>query len=96
MGKHRSDKRSRNVVSSDEEDGPSSSKNQKTDHAREDEFGNLFDEEERERLNQMSEKDREIAIYKRMEMNQMLKTRLFYKLVLLININDNAYFWLLF
>lgn len=91
MGKqHKSEKRARNVVSSDDEDIPDN-KNQKIDNKvilincylfnfiiiQDGESDELFDEEERKKLSLMSEKDRETEIFKRIEMNQILKTRFF-------------------
>ncbi|KAI1719690.1 plus-3 domain-containing protein [Ditylenchus destructor] len=73
MGKH---KRSRNVVSSDEDDLPEP-KGSKIEDSKETEDDDLmiFDEEDRKKLNMMSEKEREIEIYKRIEQREIMKTR---------------------
>ncbi|KAI1720458.1 plus-3 domain-containing protein [Ditylenchus destructor] len=73
MGKH---KRSRNVVSSDEDDLPEP-KGSKIEDSKEIEDDDLmiFDEEDRKKLNMMSEKEREIEIYKRIEQREIMKTR---------------------
>ncbi|KAF7637307.1 Plus3 domain-containing protein [Meloidogyne graminicola] len=64
MSKNKSDKKQNVSSDSNNEEG-----------INDDEFDLSMDENERERFNQMSEKEREIEIFKRLEQRELMKTR---------------------
>uniref|UniRef100_A0A915E9E7 Plus3 domain-containing protein n=1 Tax=Ditylenchus dipsaci TaxID=166011 RepID=A0A915E9E7_9BILA len=71
-------KRLRNAVSSDEEDSPDP-KGQKVAEQKDADYDDddmmFMDEEDREKLNMMSEKEREIEIFNRIQQRELNKTR---------------------